>query len=280
MKLINKIVNLFLRFRFWFYRIFFKGKLKNYSMEEKENYVLTFYDYFNEESWDYDDTKKWRVGGSHMYHPSRLNVYYGPPELRKNGLAAFFSRYNPMDIYVYQLDQTITFPFETSRINTRDIFNQKYGRFECRMTLPNQHHSWPAFWMWGRPWPPEIDIIEAYGKETGEDAVYQEINLHYGEQSNPKQMGVYKIKIDSPKNLESNFYEFALEWTPNKLDFYTNGVKIFQYKDKNVLKKWFNQEMWLVVNNSIKDYNKHDPEYYSEFLVDYVRAYKFKKEKK
>ena len=58
-------------------------------------------------------------------------------------------------------------------------FKQQYGRFECRMTIPHEKYVWPAFWMWGSTWPPEIDVHELYGGKDGKKAGRQEMGLHY-----------------------------------------------------------------------------------------------------
>ncbi len=269
--------NEYLRFRYGAYRTFGSEKIQNRSPLEKEGFTLVLNETFEQVSWhETGDKNHWKIGGSNLYHPRRLNVYYGPPELREGGYAAFTSRYNPRELYVYQLDSVIEFPYEVSKLFSYNFIEQQYGRFECRMTLPYAPHSWPAFWLWGRPWPPEIDIIEALGRETGKSVVYQEINLHYGTQKNRKQMGAWPVKIDRPRNIGNVFYEFALEWYPDRLDFYTNGVLVFRFDDREILDTWFNQPMWVVINNSIRyaGFDELGKDYYSEFLVDYIRVYK------
>lgn len=270
------LTNRWLRTKFKFQRVLNTSKLSDCSPLKKDGMILVFEENFEKKTWK-EENAQWRVGGSALYHPRKLNVYYGPPELRNGGYAAFTVRYNPKELYVYQFDTIIEFPYEVSKLTSHSFFEQQYGRFECRMTLPVAKHSWPAFWMWGRPWPPEIDVIEAYGKETGLDAIYQEINLHWGEGDNPQQMGAWKIKIDKPENLGQNFYEFAVEWRPDRVDFFTNGVRVFQFTDTEVLNRWFDQSMWVVINNSIKraGFSELGEYYYSEFLVDYIRVYQF-----
>ncbi len=269
--------NRYLRSRYGTYRIFDSDNLENKSELEKEGYTLVLNETFERKSWnDTGDENHWKVGGSHMYHPRRLNVHYGPPELREGGYAAFTSRYNPREIYAYQLDSVIEFPYQVSKLFSYNFIKQQYGYFEARMTLPYAPHSWPAFWLWGPPWPPEIDVIEAYGRETGRDVIYQEVNLHWGTQDNPKQLGAWPIKIGARRDIGREFYVFAVEWTPERIDFYTNGVLIYRFDDQEILDKWFNQPMWVVINNSIRRAGVEElgKDYYSEFLVDYIRIYK------
>ena len=274
----NNTFNRYLRARYGFYRRFRPKRLRDMSPKYKRGMHLTLEENFDKKSWNKTgDDVHWKVGGSNIYHPRRLNVWYGEPELRKGGYAAFTSKYNPREIKIWQTGEYHTFPYEVSKLFSYNLLEQRYGRFECRMTLPHAKHSWPAFWLWGRPWPPEIDMIEAYGRETGDDVVYQEINLHWGTQDNHQQMTPWKIKIDEPENIGNNFYEFAVEWTTDKIDIFTNGVLVFRFSDKHILKKWFNQPMWVVVNNSIRHAGVEElgTDYYSEFLVDYIRVYQF-----
>lgn len=270
------INNEYLRMRYGVYRMFGSDKIINKSPAEKEGYTLVLNETFNAVSWNATgDESHWKIGGSNIYHPRRLNVYYGPPELRAGGFAAFTSRYNPKEIYVYQLDSVIEFPYEVSKLMSYNFVKQQYGRFECRMTLPYAPYSWPAFWLWGPPWPPEIDVIEALGGPTGQGVVYQEINLHYGPQKDNRQLGAWPIRIDRPRNIGNVFHEFAVEWRPDRIEFYTNGVLVYRFTNRQILDQWFNQPMWVVVNNSIKtaSYNELGSNYYSEFLVDYIRVY-------
>ena len=141
---------------------------------------------------------------------------------------------------------------------------QQYGRFECRCTLPKGKNLWSAFWMYGDGWPPEIDVLETSGLGV------QEINLHWGhpEDGTKDSLGAQKIRIE--KDSETNFHEFAVEWTPEKIDFITDGIKVFTYRDTGVLDKYFNTPMGMLINHGIKNLDVEE----STFHVDYVRAYK------
>ena len=269
--------NEYLRLKYGIYRTFNSEKISNIQPLEKEGYTLVLNETFDRVSWnEKGDKNHWKIGGSNMYHPRRLNVYYGPPELREGGYAAFTCRYNPKELYVYQLDSVIEFPYEVSKLFSYNFLEQQYGWFEVRMTLPDAPHSWPAFWLWGPPWPPEIDVIEGLGGETGKGVIYQEINLHYGTQKNRKQLGAWPVRIDRPRNVGKVFHVFAVEWTPETIDFYTNGVLVFRFNNREILDKWFNLPMWVVINNSIRyaGFEELGKDYYSEFLVDYIRVYK------
>ena len=52
----------------------------------------------------------------------------------------------------------------SGKITTEGTFDQQFGRFEARLSLPDARGSWPAFWLLPaseKPWPltGEIDIL-------------------------------------------------------------------------------------------------------------------------
>jgi beta-glucanase (GH16 family) len=67
--------------------------------------------------------------------------------------------------------------FTSARINTKDKFDQAYGRIEASIITPYGPGLWPAFWMLGSDidevgWPQtgEIDIMELRGQQP--DQIY------------------------------------------------------------------------------------------------------------
>lgn len=261
------ITNIFYKIRYWFYRNFIPKKLKNYSEFKKEGYKNTFNDDFDAISWSPLKDKNWIVG-EHWgkVHPKKLNMYYGEPKI-VDSCGIFSVKYNPKNFKVE--GNVVNIPFETSLLSSYYSFKQTYGRFECRCTLPKEKYAWPAFWMWGNPWPPEIDIFECYGRETGKDIVRQEISLHT---DNGNTLKALKIKIDKYKNM-TNFHEFAFEWSDKKLEFFLNGVKVCKITNKAMV-NYFNTEQWLIINHGIQRHiTEKDKDYYSEFKVDYIRVY-------
>lgn len=277
------LCNIFYKFRYWLYRSFFYRKLIYASPVEKEGWELTFEDDFEEISWSKDEKKKWRIGHAWgEFHPDYPDSYTGPPELVEGTSCArfsvmYFPREFPDD---HRTGEPIIIPFRKSLITTSHSFKQQYGRFECRCQIPFDRGTHPAFWLAGHPYPPEIDVFEMYGGEDGSKAGVQEINLHYGDPGTKplKMMKAWKVKISDPEPINV-LHEFAMEWSPQRIECFTNGVKIFRYSRKDVLDKWFNlptSKLWLIQNHSINSafVKPDDKQYYSEYLVDYIRAYK------
>jgi beta-glucanase (GH16 family) len=229
------------------------------------------------------DNKKCHVGEHWgVFHPDKLSVYYGAPELRDNSCAAFAIKHKPKEFIHPKTKEKIIIPKEIGILSSALSHRQRYGRFECRMKIPTDKYIWPAFWMWGETWPPEIDVIEAYGGKDGKESCKQEINLHFGSNGdNHSSMKAWSVKVDSAKKFGDNFHEYVLDWYEDKLIMYTDGIKIFQYSRKDLLDKWFNVDncnMWIVIGTGLVENSevRDDPNFYSEVLVDYIRAYKHK----
>lgn len=283
MTLTDLILNIFFKIRFWFYRNFYKKKLKNISPLEKENLEITFEDDFNEKSWGKaSEHKKWGIGeGWGIFHPDKTSVYYGEPTLNLDSTATFTVKHNPKTFPDdHRTGNPITIPFEVSLLSTQKSFRQQYGRWECRCTIPFDPGVWPAFWMWGSTWPPEIDVFELYGNKDGKTAGKQKMAMHFGsdDQGNRSSTRAWGVWIEKkPKKVAPpKFHEFVCEWSPDKIEFTTNGVKIMRFTHKKTL-EWFNAniaQMWVVVNHSIQEKYEYSEDYTSEFLVDYVRVYK------
>lgn len=275
------IVNLYLRWRFNRIRNKEPYKLYNYSFKHKYKYLLIFEDDFDKISWNRSDpNRKWGIGEDWgPYHPGWLNKYFGEPNLNGDSCAVFSVKYKPKE-FIQEDGTKITIPYVASWLNTVHSFTQQYGRFECRMTLPKEKGSWPAFWLWGPTHPPEIDVIEAYGRDTGEDIVYQEINVHWRTKSGKHvHINPWRIKIDDyDEHIADRFHEFVLEWDEKGMYFYTDGIKVFEFTNKKVLNRMYNADgikpFMLINNNIMKNIDGSDKDYHSEFKVDYVRAYR------
>lgn len=288
MTLIDYLLNVFYKVRFSVYRDLFPERMMSYSVKQKHGWELVFDDDFDEVSWSdevipyYSDTfehkHKWRTESD--YRSDDKYRWRGFPILVKDtSTAAFEVKYEPRTFSTLNKGESVTVPYKISLLTSQYTFRQQYGRFECRCTIPYTKYSWPAFWMWGSTWPPEIDVFEFYGGKDCKKAGVQEINLHYGEHKKSKDMmGAWKILIERFKGKQSNkFHEFVCEWSPRKIEMWTDGVKVFTYSRKDVLDKWYNDDiakMWVVINNSFMPHEDLSDDYYSVFFVDYIRVYK------
>ena len=113
-------------------------------------------------------------------------------------------------------------PYTSGLFESVNRFSQAFGRFEARMKLPKTQGMWPAFWMLRQAggWPPEIDIMELLGHEPNK--VY--MTNHWGTWPNVASQGSSYIETVLP-DYASDFHTFAVEWWPNRLEFYVDGVR-------------------------------------------------------
>ncbi len=111
----------------------------------------------------------------------------------------------------------------------RSKWTGKYGYYECCMKVPRGRGMWPAFWLNPQDgkWPPEIDVMEIVnnGRDTTRNSFHY---LH-----NPKDKPVVIMtKLDKWNSYNPNFdyaddfHVFAVEWTPETVTHYLDGVAI------------------------------------------------------
>lgn len=181
-----------------------------------------------------------------------------------------------------------TLNYTSGRINTQGKHSFKYGRIESRLKVPQGQGFLPAFWMmpedesfYGQ-WPKcgEIDIMEVLGHQI--DTCYG--TLHFGEPHTQKQ-GTYTLKKG---NFADEFHVFAVEWDPDEMRFYCDGIL---YKTVN---DWFtkregydeltfpapyDQPYYIILNVAVGGSWPGNPTFETPFdekaqmVVDYVRVY-------
>jgi beta-glucanase (GH16 family) len=170
--------------------------------------------------------------------------------------------------------------YSSGRIKTAGKRSWTYGRFEARMQLPGGWGTWPAFWMMpdnqSRGWPAcgEIDVMEEVGYD--QDRVHSTTHsLRYNWKA-AQQRTASIVR----GGLTSGFHTYAVEWYPDHIDAFVDGVKYFtSWNDGGGDDSWpFNKNFHLILNLAIGgDWGGAqgiDPNAFPrKFLVDYVRVY-------
>ena len=169
--------------------------------------------------------------------------------------------------------------YTSARLLTKDLFEQRYGRFEARMRLPWGKGIWPAFWMLGadideNPWPGagEIDIMEY----RGQDPTILIGSVHGpGYSAGEAVSKEYDLIND---RFDTGFHIFGIEWGPNYINFYVDDVLYNQITPEDVPGEWvFNKPFYILVNLAVGGTFVGSPNEETEFpqtlLVDYVRVY-------
>jgi beta-glucanase (GH16 family) len=172
--------------------------------------------------------------------------------------------------------------YTSARLLTRNKFSQAYGRIEARIKLPYGQGIWPAFWMLGdnlntAGWPNcgEIDIMENIGREP---------SIVHGTVHGPGYSGENGIGAAYPlptgQKFSDNFHTFAVEWEPNVMRFYVDGLLYKTITPANLPagKSWvFDHPFFIILNVAVGGYWPLYPDattvFPQQMLVDYVRVY-------
>lgn len=157
-----------------------------------------------------------------------------------------------------------------------------YGKFEIRAKVPTGKGSWPAIWMMptygeygGWPRSGEIDIMEYVGMNPS--TLY--FTSHFGTDSGTghKSSGSSTTSISQPYN---KFITFTLVWSPDKLEWFADGVKYHTYnKTSDDPKVWpFNRMFYFILNLAYggswgAQQGIDDSKLPHKFYIDYVRVY-------
>ena len=133
--------------------------------------------------------------------------------------------------------------YTSTRLNSKQSFTN--GKMEIRAKMPDHKGKglWPAIWMLGDSieatgWPDcgEIDILEyvSYQENTVHCAAHCKAHNHIDKTQRNKH-----IKLDSA---EEKFHTYGLEWTEDKLVFYTDDIA--NVKMTYERPKVFNADSW------------------------------------
>jgi beta-glucanase (GH16 family) len=172
--------------------------------------------------------------------------------------------------------------YTSASVTTKGLASWTYGRVEVRAKLPTGRGTWPAIWMLGTNisqvgWPAcgEIDIMEHVGHEP--DAVHA--NVHTRGYNHTRKSGRGK-RLSLPRAADE-FHVYALEWTPERLDFVLDGEKFFSLEnDGQGVDSWpFDASQYLILNLAIGgawggQQGVDDSIFPQCFLIDYVRVYR------
>ena len=292
----------------------FKHQTKNTTSlvlpEEAKDYQLVFednFDTFNPAIWS-----KGQPWG--RFHPDNAHQFYGDPQVfvaegklhllneprpypiiienqPKGDVERMYRAMNETNLIhkdIIQIQRVnaadsdtgklaLMIPYSVGVVNTFHSQNFTYGYFAVRSKNPSGPATWPAWWLTGKNnWPPEIDIFEMYGKVTGKSVNTQTMTVHTGKvETHTKQMMMKKIRVS--EDTDSSFHIYSCLWTPEKIDFYTDGIKVKSIRFNRWMAQFYQEPMFLVLNNGLE--NTYIPQLIesgnktSDFQVDWVQVY-------
>jgi beta-glucanase (GH16 family) len=170
-------------------------------------------------------------------------------------------------------------PYTSASITTKYKASWQYGRIEVRAKIPQGKGVWPAIWTLGTNvttvgWPRcgEIDIMEFVGKQP--DQIHG--TVHYFAKAEPQASGA-SFETQRPFD---GFHIYAVEWTPDHIDFYFDQVKYFSFSVNAADKSGdnpFRHPQFLIINLALGGTwggTVNDSSLPQKFTIDYVRIYK------
>ncbi|MBJ7880830.1 family 16 glycosylhydrolase [Gelidibacter salicanalis] len=174
--------------------------------------------------------------------------------------------------------------YSSARLSTEGLAAWTYGRIEVRAKLPKGRGMWPAIWMLSEDrkaigWPEsgEIDIMEHVGYDN--DTIHGTIHTKAYNHLKGTQKGK-TIFIDDPNE---TFHVFALEWTPEKMDFLLDGVVYNSIiNEHKTTAEWpFDKKFHLILNVAVGGMwgglkGVDDSIFPQQMTVDYVRVFQQK----
>ncbi|RFB75512.1 glycoside hydrolase family 16 protein [Methylovirgula sp. 4M-Z18] len=181
----------------------------------------------------------------------RLTARPMPPDL-----AATVSDSDPRDY----ISGTITsFPYA-----------QTYGVFAMSAKVPRGAGLWPAFWLIpaDNSWPPEIDVMEVVGREPS--TVYTTVHTNVPNRETSIGHGTV-----THLDLSAAYHEYAVDWGPERIDWYFDGKLIFSRPTPPDLHK----PCYIIANLSVGKPDSWDgaPDAATEFpatmQIAYIRAW-------
>jgi len=174
--------------------------------------------------------------------------------------------------------------YSSARIKTEGLAAWQYGRFEISAKLPKGKGMWPAIWMLSENrkaigWPEsgEIDIMEhvGYDNDTIHGTIHTKAYNHL--------KGTQKGKTIFIENPNDTFHVFALEWTPEKIDFILDGVVYNHIENEHkTTAEWpFDKDFYLILNVAVGGMwggrqGIDDSIFPQRMEVDYVRVFQKK----
>ena len=165
-----------------------------------------------------------------------------------------------------QADQQLAYgqSYSSGLLDTRGIFEQKYGYFEIRMALPvTATGAWPAFWM--AP-DPNLSGIEA---DITEDlAIQPNINFVRGFSGNGQAAAFADVL--KPGDI-TGFHTYGMMWTPQTITFYYDDQAVYQAPTPST----WTDPMYLITNLAVAGFggNPDPSKFPASMQIDYIHAY-------
>ncbi|NND73744.1 MAG: glycoside hydrolase family 16 protein [Ilumatobacter sp.] len=143
-----------------------------------------------------------------------------------------------------------------------------YGVVETRIRLPEGDGMWPAVWLLSadRTSLPEIDLLEWYGSRP------TMVTSHVHQRIDDERSSA-RVEITSDEPLGGGWHDVAVDWAPDRVVFYLDGVETGRVVDPELIP---HSPMYLIINLAAGGANAGDVDESvlpQTLLVDDVRIW-------
>jgi autotransporter-associated beta strand protein len=158
-----------------------------------------------------------------------------------------------------------TFYYKTGWANTRNKFEFTFGYAEARSQSPDGTAMWPAWWLLGNGWPPEVDIFERYPNATVQQGIYY---------AGPGGTGTWDSQFFAADPIY-DMRTWGFEWSPSFMGLSKDGVIRNDFSSPYV----YAQPLYMVlsggvVTNGANGGSLAAQTFPADYIIDYVRFYK------
>lgn len=161
----------------------------------------------------------------------------------------------------------------SSLLSTPPRFEFKYGYMEMRAKLPAGTGLWPAFWTLpsSQGWPPEIDVMEGRGDRPSD------VNVGvYNKDATGKTVHG-SVWVTGLADYTAGFHTFAVDWQPDRLDYYIDDVLRIRVTDKTRIPI---EPMYVLANLAVGGNWPGSPDattpFPSDLEIDWIRVFERK----
>lgn len=283
-----------------------EDKTINIADLNDDGYKLVWFDEFNTSALD---SNKWCTDKPRMSGTTEHTISNAAWAIKQNN-----GTLNLNAVLNEWYDSTATSGFSSFKyvapytVSTEGKMSFQYGYLEVRAKVPYKEGCWPSLWLRSHhatdkrenpDFEVELDVFEVFGsKDSLASNLHQQTYKgEIGESfmttaSSINSEEVYTFKNSS--NLSNEYHTYGLEWEPERIAIYVDGVKQCEWKiNKFALLSYglkpevsgFDTTMNVLFNNHIFTKNSeyltspeniienHESNLPSQYSIDYIRLY-------
>ncbi len=179
-------------------------------------------------------------------------------------------------------------------LQTKNSMLYKYGYLEISAKLGKGPSAFSAFWLNSSGLPfdrlPEVDIYENFGrdnriasnlhrwwydKDENGKLMFGSEHLHHDQFASQVDWTLRNSWLPEGENFYDKFHRFGLDWTPERMDFYLDGVCYVSIDITGEYFKDFHQPMFVILSHQIRgNLSDENTESHKHDIVEYIKIYK------